>query len=242
MPNGGRFTVETADVVLDDEYAAMHPEVEPGAYVMLAVSDTGCGMNAETLRMVFEPFFTTKGPGKGTGLGLAMVYGIVRQHRGSISVYSEVGFGTTFKIYLPRTAQAGQTECAAPPNAVPIRGTQTILVVEDDPAVRQLTHRMLAKLGYDVIVAESGHDAVRMAGERDAIHLLLTDVIMPGMSGREVFTRVSALHQGIRVLYMSGYTADVIAHHGILDAGISLLRKPFTAQSLAEKVGEVLAR
>lgn len=241
MPKGGRLVVETADVVLDATYAATHPDVEPGPHVLLEVSDTGCGMNAETLRLIFEPFFTTKDPGEGTGLGLAMVYGIVKQHRGSISVYSEIGLGTTFKIYLPRATQAGQTGGAASSPAVPIRGTQTILVVEDDPAVRQLTHRMLAKLGYDVIVAEGGHDAIRLAAERETIHLLLTDVIMPGISGREVFVRVSVLHQGIKVLYMSGYTADVIAHHGILDPGIRLLQKPFTGQSLAEKVSEVLA-
>jgi PAS domain S-box-containing protein len=242
MPNGGRFSIETTDVVLDDAYVALHPDVEPGAYVMLAVSDTGCGMNAETLRMVFEPFFTTKEPGKGTGLGLPMVYGIVKQHRGSISVYSEPGLGTTFKIYLPRALGAGQTEGATSlPSSVPARGTQTILIVEDEPAVRKLTQKMLADLGYDVIVAESGIDAVRLAGERDAIHLLLADVIMPGISGREVFTRVSALHPGIKVLYMSGYTADVIAHHGILDAGVRLLQKPFTGRSLAEKIAEALA-
>jgi len=241
MPNGGRLVIETADAVLDDAYAAAHPDVEPGPYVLLAVSDTGCGMNAETLRMVFEPFFTTKDPARGTGLGLATVYGIVKQHRGSILVYSEIGLGTTFKIYLPRATQVEQNRVAAATPAVPIRGTQTILVVEDDQAVRQVAHRMLADLGYDVIVAESGSDAIRLASERETVHLLLTDVIMPELSGREVFERVAALHQGIKAVFMSGYSADIIAHQGVLDEGIHLLQKPFTRQSLAQKISEVLA-
>ncbi|MCX5768798.1 MAG: ATP-binding protein, partial [Candidatus Hydrogenedentes bacterium] len=240
MPNGGHLVVETADVVLDDAYAATHPDVEPGPYVLLAVSDTGCGMNAETLRMVFEPFFTTKDPGKGTGLGLATVYGIVKQHRGSVSAYSEIGLGTTFKIYLPRATHIEQDQGPAPAPAVPIRGTQTILVVEDDRAVRKVAQRMLADLGYDVIIAESGSDAIRLAGERETVHLLLTDVIMPGLSGREVFDRVAALHQGIKAVFMSGYSADIIVHQGVLDEGIHLLQKPFTRQSLAKKISEVL--
>jgi PAS domain S-box-containing protein len=241
MPDGGRLAIETAGVVLDDAYASVHLGVEPGAYVMLSVSDTGCGMNAETLRMVFEPFFTTKDPGKGTGLGLATVYGIVKQHRGHVSVYSEVGLGTTFKIYLPRAIEVGQDGVAPSAPAGVIRGTETILVVEDDTAVRQLTHGALTRLGYDVIEAESGRDAIRLAAERETIHLLLTDVIMPEMSGREVCEQVAALHPGIKVLYMSGYTANVIAHHGVLDEGIHLLRKPFTRESLAQKIREVLA-
>jgi len=241
MPNGGRLTVETADVVLDDAYAAVHPDVEPGDYVMLAVSDTGCGMSPETQKMVFEPFFTTKDPGKGTGLGLATVYGIVKQHRGHISVYSELGRGTTFKVYLPRVVQSGQEEAAAAAAAPPVGGTETILLVEDDAAVRQLTCGILADLGYDMIEAQSGRDAVRLAAERETIHLLLTDVIMPEMSGREVFTQVAAVHPAIKVLYMSGYTADIIAHHGVLDEGVHLLQKPFTRRSLAQKIREVLA-
>ena len=241
MPDGGRLAIETAGVVLDDAYASVHLGVEPGTYVMLTVSDTGCGMDAETLRMAFEPFFTTKGPGKGTGLGLAMVYGIVKQHRGHVSVYSEVGIGTTFKIHLPRAIEIGHDGLAPSAPAGVIRGTETILVVEDDTAVRQLTHTALTALGYDVIEAESGRDAIRLAAERETIHLLLTDVIMPEMSGREVCEQVAALHPGIKVLYMSGYTANVIAHHGVLDEGVHLLQKPFTQESLAQKIREVLA-
>lgn len=240
MPNGGRLTVETADVVLDEAYAAAHPDVAPGDYVMLAVSDTGCGMSLETQKKVFEPFFTTKDAGKGTGLGLATVYGIVKQHRGHISVYSELGHGTTFKVYLPRAVQEEQEGAAEAVFEALRGGSETVLLVEDDTAVRQLTCGILADLGYDVIEAESGRDAVRLAAERETIHLLLTDVIMPEMSGRQVFTEVAALHPNIKVLYMSGYTADVIAHHGVLDEGIHLLQKPFTQRSLAQKIRGVL--
>lgn len=240
MPNGGRLAIETADVVLDDAYVARNPYVEPGTYVMLAVSDTGCGMNADTQKMVFEPFFTTKGPGQGTGLGLAMVYGIVRQHQGHISVYSELGRGTTFKIYLPRITETTEEEVTSAPVA-PIGGTETILVVEDDAAVREITCKMLADLGYDVIAADGGPHALTAAAERETIHLLLTDVIMPEMSGRRIVEQLVALHPEIKTLYMSGYTANVIAHHGVLDPGVYLLQKPFTFQGLAQKIREVLA-
>ena len=241
MPNGGRLAIETAEVVLDDAYVALYPDVEPGTYVMLAVSDTGCGMNAETQRMVFEPFFTTKGPGQGTGLGLSTVYGIVKQHHGHISVYSEPGRGTTFKLYLPRITEAAQEEVTPSAPVALTGGTETILVVEDDAAVRELTCEILTNLGYDVIEADVGRRALSVAAERETIHLLLTDVIMPEMSGRSVFEQVAALHPEIKALYMSGYTANVIAHHGVLDQGVHLLQKPFTSQSLAQKIRDVLA-
>jgi two-component system cell cycle sensor histidine kinase/response regulator CckA len=241
MPNGGRLAIETADVVLDGAYVALHPDVEPGTYVMLAVSDTGCGMDAETQKMAFEPFFTTKGPGQGTGLGLATVYGIVKQHRGHISVYSELGHGTTFKIYLPRITEVAQEETTPSAPVIPIGGTETILLVEDDAAVRGLTCKMLADLGYDVIEADGGTHALSLAAERKTIHLLLTDVIMPEMSGRRISEQVAALHPETKTLYMSGYTANVIAHHGVLDPGVHLLQKPFTNQGMAEKIREVLA-
>jgi PAS domain S-box-containing protein len=241
MPNGGRLDIETADVVLDDAYVALHPDAEPGRYVMLAVSDTGCGMNAETQRMVFEPFFTTKGLGQGTGLGLATVYGIVKQHHGHISLYSEPGHGTTFKVYLPRITEAAQEEATPAAPAALTGGTETILLVEDDAAVREITCKMLADLGYDVIEADGGPKTLSIAAERETIHLLLTDVIMPEMSGRLVFEQVAPLHPEMKALYMSGYAANVIAHHGVLDQGVHLLQKPFTNQGLAEKIREVLA-
>ena len=241
MPKGGSLSIETADVVLDDAYAAAHHEVEPGPYVMLSVSDTGCGMTPETLRMIFEPFFTTKDPGQGTGLGLATVYGIIKQHRGHISTYSEVGHGTTFKIYLPHTTDVQQDLLVLSEPASIIGGSETILVVEDDVAVRQLTLGMLASLGYDAIQAQSGPDAVRLASEHETIHLLLTDVIMPDMSGHEVCQQVTRVHPKIKALYMSGYTADVIAHHGVLDPGVHLLQKPFTLETLSQKIRQVLA-
>jgi PAS domain S-box-containing protein len=241
MPNGGILSIETANAVLDDAYAAAYHEVEPGPYVMLAVSDTGCGMTPETLAIMFEPFFTTKGPGQGTGLGLATVYGIVKQHRGHIATYSEVGHGTTFKIYLPRAAGVRQDLRVPSEHASIIGGTETILVVEDDVAVRQIAMHMLASLGYNAIQAQSGPDAVRLAAEHKTIHLLLTDVIMPDMSGYEVCMQVTKRHPNIKALYMSGYTADVIAHHGILDPGVHLLQKPFALATLAQKIREVLA-
>ncbi|MEN6474192.1 MAG: 7TM diverse intracellular signaling domain-containing protein [Syntrophaceae bacterium] len=240
MQQGGTLTVETAVITLDESYALSHVPVVPGAYVMMSVSDTGCGMNAQTIDKVFEPFFTTKATGQGTGLGLAMVYGIVKQHGGYIWVYSEVGKGTTFKIYLPliQIAQA-QEKPFSPPPAV-LTGTETILVVEDDPQVRALVCEMLTQYGYTVIETENVREALRLADEQGTIHLVLTDIVMPEMSGRQVFEAVAAKRPGIKVLYMSGYTEDVIAHHGILEAGILFIQKPFSGQKLSEKVREAL--
>jgi CheY-like chemotaxis protein len=208
---------------------------------MLAVSDTGNGMDSETAGKIFDPFYTTKEKGKGTGLGLSTVYGIVKQHGGNIWVYSEPGRGTTFRVYLPRVDEPAEEEEDAPPASVrAAREQETVLVVEDDESVRALVCRMLSGAGYDLLVARSGHEAVALAKEAKAIHLLLTDVIMPVMSGRMVRDQVAALHPDVKVLYMSGYTDDVVAHQGVLEAGVHFLQKPFTARALEDKVREMM--
>jgi PAS domain S-box-containing protein len=241
MPNGGKLTIETQNVELDQEYVRGHLSAQPGSYVMLAVSDTGVGMDAATQARIFEPFFTTKEKGKGTGLGLATVYGIVKQSGGWIWVYSEPGHGTTFKVYFPRVA-----EVAAPPTPTPapppsVRGSETVLVVEDEEMILTLVHKVLQANGYTVLVAASGGDAERVAGQHDGpIHLLMTDVVMPGLNGREVARRLEATRPGIRVLYLSGYTDDAIVHHGVLEPGVAFLQKPFTPAVLGRKVREVL--
>jgi len=243
MPSGGKLTIETANVTLDDDYARVHAPVQPGDYVMVAIGDTGAGMDSETLSHIFEPFFTTKGQ-KGTGLGLSTVYGIVKQSGGYIWVYSEVGRGTTFKIYLPRVAQVGEAaaQVAAP---IPFQkvepGTETILLVEDEANLRYLARQYLEKQGYKVIEAADGAVAMQIAVAHEAvIHLLLTDVIMPGMNGRELAQRISEIRPNVKVLYMSGYTENVIGHNGMLDAGVRLLQKPFNLRDLKSKVREVL--
>ncbi|MBX5491711.1 MAG: PAS domain S-box protein [Chloroflexi bacterium] len=242
MPQGGKLTIETANVELDAEYVQRHITVSPGSYVMLAVSDTGCGMDAETQAHIFEPFFTTKEPGKGTGLGLAMVYGIVKQSGGYIWVYSEVGRGTTFKIYLPRVqAVAAATPRQPMVRPLPPQGRETILLVEDEPQVRTLARIVLEGCGYTVLAASCGAEATRLATEHcGPIHLLLTDVVMPGMSGRELARTLAAHGQPVRVLYMSGYTNDAIVQHGVLDDEFTLLQKPFTPDALAWAVRRAL--
>jgi PAS domain S-box-containing protein len=240
MPDGGLLRVETANVELDAGYAARHEPMPAGRYVMLAVSDTGCGIPKELLDRVFEPFFTTKEPGKGTGLGLATVYGIVKQAGGYIWVYSEVGQGTTFKIYLPRvdapTDLAAQRE-AAPP----LGGSETILLVEDEVSLRAITRDILAEHGYRVLDAEGGAEAIAIAREHlGPIHLLVTDVVMPGINGRVLAESVKSLRPDSRVLYISGYTDDVIARRGVLEPGTLLLGKPFTAVALLHRVREAL--
>jgi PAS domain S-box-containing protein len=248
MPKGGRLTVETANAELDAAYARDHASVKPGKYVMLAVSDTGIGMSAETVAHIFEPFYTTKESGRGTGLGLSTVYGIVKQSGGYIWVYSELNHGTTFKVYLPRVDEAVETAqtAAKPAENVPAKelsGRETILLVEDEPELRELTRTVLAARGYNVIEAMSAEGAERLASDRRGgakIHLLLTDVIMPGVSGRELAKRVVARQPSVRVLYMSGYTYNVIAENGTLEHGVAFLQKPFTPSALVEKVREVL--
>src|SRR5499427_2452237 len=241
MPDGGRLIIETCNAELDQKYASEHVSVKAGPYVMLAVSDTGVGMNAETVAHIFEPFFTTKSGGKGTGLGLATTYGIVKQSGGYIWVYSEPGQGTTFKVYLPRFDEAAESAAALEVKTAVARGSETILLVEDDDAVRELTEMVLRSYGYNVLVAEEPEHAQKLSDTPDLeIALVLTDVVMPTMSGRELVRRLTDKHPHLRVLYMSGYTDNVITSGGVLEPGLAFLQKPFTPASLARKVREVL--
>ncbi|HUA16333.1 MAG TPA: ATP-binding protein [Verrucomicrobiae bacterium] len=244
MPTGGKLTIETSNITLDDNYARFHAPLQAGDYVMVAISDTGAGMDPETQSHIFEPFFTTKGP-KGTGLGLSTVYGIVKQSLGYIWVYSELGRGTTFKIYLPRVPATGQAI------AIPVKaeaqseaaepGTETILLVEDEANLRYLARQYLEKQGYKVIEAADGAVAMQIAvAHEGVIHLLLTDVIMPGMNGRELAQRIAEIRPNVKILYMSGYTENVVGHNGTLDAGVRLLQKPFNLRDLKSKVREVI--
>ncbi|HVH11056.1 MAG TPA: response regulator [Gemmatimonadales bacterium] len=239
MPRGGRLTIETGNVEMDEAYVRGHPLAHPGRYVMLAVTDTGTGMDAATQARIFEPFFTTKEAGKGTGLGLATVYGIVKQSGGSIWVYSEVGHGTTFKIYLPRVDAPLAPAAAALPEVV--GGTETVLLVEDVSAVRAVAREMLERQGYTVLEAADARAAHRFAHEHPGtIHLLLTDVVMPDVSGRELADQLVPIRPQMKVLFMSGYTDDAVVRHGILGEGIAYLQKPLTPKTLARKVREVL--
>ncbi len=242
MPLGGRLTLETANVHLDENYAKTHMGVTPGDFVMIAVSDTGIGMDAETKRRIFEPFFTTKEKGKGTGLGLATVYGMIKQAGGDIWVYSEPNRGTTFKLYFPRVKES-VTDSPNSDAESPQGSNETILVVEDEKAVRELTVRMLRRLGYSVLIASSGAEAIKIsASHPNKIALLLTDVVMPNMSGRQLADTLAGIRPDMKIIYLSGYTEDTVIHHGVLDAGIEFLPKPFSREVLAKKIREVLAK
>jgi two-component system, cell cycle sensor histidine kinase and response regulator CckA len=240
MPRGGKLTIETANARLDAAYIAQHPGVAPGSYVRVAVSDTGSGMNADTKARIFEPFFSTKGA-RGTGLGLATVFGIIKQSGGFIEVYSEVGVGTTFKIYLPRDT-TGLPAGKSSPGSVPVRrGSERILLVEDEDGVRSLTALVLRQHGYEVLDAKNGGEAFLLCERStEPIHLLVTDVVMPNMSGRQLAERLADVRPLMKVLYLSGYTDDAIVQHGVIDASAPFLHKPFSPDGLARKVREVL--
>jgi hypothetical protein len=240
MPTGGKLTMETDNVVLDDAYAQAHLGVKPGPHVMLAVSDTGTGINRETLARIFEPFFTTKESGKGTGLGLSTVFGVVQQSGGSVWVYSEVGKGTTFKVYLPRVDAAVEVAGETVPPTT-LRGSETILLVEDDDQVRVVAGGILRRNGYHVIDARNAGEALLHSEKHPStIHLLLSDVVMPQMSGPELAKRLASARPGMRVLCMSGYTDDSIVRHGVLEAHIAYLQKPITPEALTTRVREIL--
>jgi CheY-like chemotaxis protein len=241
MPGGGKLTLETANADLDETYTRTHFPTQPGPYVMLAVSDSGVGMDAATQAHMFEPFFTTKEQGKGTGLGLATVYGIVKQSNGYIWVYSELGRGSTFKIYLPRVEANIAESRAEETSSVVHRASEVVLVVEDETAVRALVKDVLTSNGYTVLEASRGDEALSICDQhKGPIHLMVTDVIMPQMSGRELATRLASLRPDMKVLFMSGYTNEGIVHQGVLERDTAFLQKPFTPNSLARKVREVL--
>jgi len=241
MPHGGKLTLETANVDLDEDYVCKHAAGMPGPHVMLAVSDNGTGMDKETQSCIFEPFFSTKGSGKGTGLGLSTVYGIVKQSNGFIWVYSELGIGTTFKIYLPRVEGEADELADRVKDEANLEGVETVLIVEDEPSIRALTARVLREQGYTTLEAASGQEALRIAGEYGAtIHLVLTDVVMPDVSGKALVSQIAALPPFPKVLFVSGYPNNALIHNGVLDENVAFIQKPFTADTLKRKVREVL--
>ncbi|MEW6741410.1 MAG: PAS domain S-box protein [Planctomycetota bacterium] len=243
MPRGGQLTLETRNVTLDDAYVATHGDARPGPHVVLAVSDTGEGMDAKTLEHMFEPFFTTKPVGEGTGLGLATAYGIVKQAGGHITVYSEPGRGSTFRVYLPAVDLPLSAPRPPPRDEEVSGGSETILVCEDDPAVRGLTTKLLQSAGYDVLAAESGEQALCLAAAHPRqVHLLVTDVIMPDMNGRKLAEALRERTPRLETLYVSGYTSNIIAHHGVLNGGVNLLEKPFRRATLLRRVRDLLDR
>lgn len=241
MPTGGKLTIETANVDLDETYAGKHVAVKPGPYVMMAISDSGKGMDEETRSNIFEPFFTTKEKGRGTGLGLSTIYGIVKQSGGNIWVYSEPEKGTTFKIYLPRVEKVAETAEKVKATAESLTGSETIMVVEDDKMVRDMAKSILQQYGYSILDAQDGKEAIRVSKKYEGpIQLMLTDVVMPGISGRVLAERLAVQRPKMKVLYMSGYTDNAIVRHGVLDKEVILIQKPFTVEALAKKVREVL--
>jgi two-component system, cell cycle sensor histidine kinase and response regulator CckA len=241
MPQGGNLSIETSNVVLDPAYCQTHPEVEPGPYAMFAVSDSGIGMDHETLSRVFDPFFTTKEKGVGTGLGLATVHGIVKQHHGHITVYSELGRGTTFKVYIPMTKDLPRTRAEIKPQSPRAGGTETVLIVEDEEIVRSLAREALDMLGYHVLDAASPVAAIEICRSYNGpVHLLMTDVVLPKMDGRTLFKTLSPSRPDLKVLYVSGYTENFIVHHGVLDEGVHFMQKPFNLDNLARKIRQIL--
>jgi len=242
MPRGGKLILETSNASLDLQYAAAHAEVAPGSYVLIAVTDTGCGMDKETLKHIFEPFFTTKEAGKGTGLGLATVYGIVKQSRGHISVYSEPGIGTTFKVYLP---SLDKSVPLARPNTSEVaqRGQGTILLVEDEPPLRALAAESLKKLGYTVLQAPNGQQALELADSHPGqIDLLLTDIVMPRLGGPELAQKLKEKRSNLAVIFMSGYTETAALENAQIGSDSILLNKPFSTETLANRIAEMLAK
>ncbi len=237
----GKITIETGNTTFDSAYCATHPGFVAGDFVLLAVSDDGCGMDQETISKMFEPFFSTKDIGKGTGLGLATVYGIVKQNEGFINVYSEPDQGTTFRIYLPQYRAETESPKKKIAEKISVDGNETILLVEDEPSILRMTRMMLERNGYKILAASTPGEAISIAREHTGkIHLLMTDVVMPEMNGRDLAKNILSLYPNLKRLFMSGYTANVIAHHGVLDEGVNFIQKPFSKQDLAIKIREVL--
>jgi two-component system, cell cycle sensor histidine kinase and response regulator CckA len=242
MPDGGKLTIETANVYLDEDYHATHPYIKPGHHVMLALSDTGCGMSAEVKSHLFEPFYTTKQKGRGTGLGLATIYGAVKQAGGTIEVYSELGKGTIFRIYLPAITESPEAlEMDKSTTTSLPKGEETILLVEDERIVRELATKILKRLNYSILPASNGAEALEIARNYNGIiNLLITDVVMPGMNGRQLAEQLQQMRPQTKVLFTSGYTENAIAHHGVIDSNLNFIGKPYSSRDMANKIRRIL--